>query len=404
MASVTRCPAVATRSAFVAPRSSLPVARLDLRGFPRCTVLRLRPCGSLRRTVPHGLRSSSGRGSSRISRSLAPVGGCRPTLLGFVRAFAPFPSIDIILGVCAVRGVATASEGGAEPRLASDLAVSHSLAGLLRQKTRRLVASCCRSWGSIRFVHPPGGASPRSFVIADDVPCWSPRAGVPASRFVPPEGVPSPAAVSHRCDRCLLGLFARRRSATFVPAAVSSFGCSGRIDGRRSLEALLRVRVRTIGHLVQVAVGLSFLGLGPLRGCRSLEPCGSSRTSVAPSVTRILHVRVPPRSWSFRSLLVPAFAGLDETCSVPCPLSCALAARSLIFGSSTCSSSSASSKPMKPRSSGRVRVVPAVAGGAFAFAGVRLPSLSRAGHRSPSLVRCSFGHRGWRALRGAGPE
>jgi len=324
---VTRCPAVATRSAFVAPRSSLPVARLDLRGFPRCTVFRSRPCGSLRKTVPHGLRSSSGRRSSRISHPSAPVGGCRPPLLGFVRAFAPFPSIDVIPGICAVRGVATASEGGAEPRLASDLAVLHSLAGLLRHRTCRLVASCCRSWGSIRFVRSPGVASPGSFVIADDVPCWSPRAGVPASRFVPPEGVPSLAAVSHRCDRCLLELRARVRSATFVPAAVSSVGSLGRIERSRFLEAFLRERVRTIGHLVQVAVGLSFLGLGPLRGCLSLEPCGPSRNSAAPCVARFLHVRVPPRSWSFRALLIPAFAGPAETCSVPCPLSCAPAAR-----------------------------------------------------------------------------
>jgi len=43
----------------------------------------------------------------------------------------------------------------ATPPTRAILAVSHDLDGFLRLIPRRFVASCCRPWGSLRFVHSP---------------------------------------------------------------------------------------------------------------------------------------------------------------------------------------------------------------------------------------------------------
>jgi hypothetical protein len=119
--------------AFPAPRSSLPVTRLDLRGFPPEIRLRL-PALRLRdgaRPSWASLLSRSGRHRCRPHPS-APVGGFPPPPLGFVGRFARSPP-------------STSSPVSAFPRCChrfgdelplisrSDLTVSHGPAGFLHQ-------------------------------------------------------------------------------------------------------------------------------------------------------------------------------------------------------------------------------------------------------------------------------
>jgi hypothetical protein len=85
---------------------------------------------------------------------------------------------------------------GANRQPCSVPVVSHHLDGLLHSVDCRLVASCCRSWGSRAF---PSGRLP--------VPAQEPIPGhvpaVLAARFVPSKEFPSSAAVPHHCGRCL---------------------------------------------------------------------------------------------------------------------------------------------------------------------------------------------------------
>lgn len=100
--------------------------------------------------------------------------------------------------------------------------------------------------------------------------------------------------------------FRLHRSATLVGVAVSSAVSSCRIDGTWSLEALLRGGVCTFDRLMQTTEGLSFLGLVPLRGFLTLEPCDSSGISEAPCTSTVPRMRVP-----FALALVPSVAFPD---------------------------------------------------------------------------------------------
>jgi hypothetical protein len=93
-----------------------------------------------------------------------------------------------------------------------------------------------------------------------------------------------------------------------VAVAVSSAVNSCRIGGTWSLEALLRGGVRTFCRLMQTTKGLSFLGLVPLRGFLTLEPCDSSGMSEAPCTSTVPRMRVPFAPALVPSVVVWAFA------------------------------------------------------------------------------------------------
>jgi hypothetical protein len=285
-------------------------------------------------------------------------------------------------------------------RIASDLAGSHSLAGFLRLGTCRLVASCCRSWGSMRFcrVHS-GGAGPESPPIAGRVPYRSPHGGFLASRFIPPEGVPLSAAASCHHDRCLLGLFVHRRSATFAPAPfpAPSFQ-SYRWDAvPRGLSPRRGPYLRSPCSDVRRP-----LLPGPCSPSRLplADPCGSVDAWGALRL-RHPHVRAPCAFVLVPSVVSPAFAGLVRRAPCRARFSCALATRF---------ASGARRLPRRtPRrtdeaaQAGHAGVAHIVADASFVSVGERpVPSLPT-GRRSPSPVRCSFGHRGWQTPRGISP-
>jgi hypothetical protein len=96
-----------------------------------------------------------------------------------------------------------------------DRAVSHDFAGVLhpspgvspgcsplflRRRTRGLVASRCRSWGSTRFLRWGGGAGPEGLAIADDVSYRSHAFTLPRVDFTPLGGFP-PLAAFRCCHR-----------------------------------------------------------------------------------------------------------------------------------------------------------------------------------------------------------
>lgn len=255
MASLTRCSCGSGSFAFPAPRSSLPVARSNLRGFP----LNHRPLLASLRSLA-GARPSW---ASLLSRTGAISGFpfhrprsviCRPSLMGFVGAcpvslsstsspvFA-FPRCCHRFGPEQQARIAFRPRRFARPRRVSPpisrvftrifvtVQDDEGLAGLLHPAADRRVR--CVS------VAPPGGVGPRSVTIAGGVPCRSLGLRLPASKFVPLGGFPSPAAVARLRARCPLGLFAV--SGPRPSRQLRFQRCrSCRTGGTRSLEALLR--------------------------------------------------------------------------------------------------------------------------------------------------------------------
>jgi hypothetical protein len=154
-----------------------------------------------------------------------------------------------------------------------DRAVSHDFAGVLhpspgvspgcsplflRRRTRGLVASRCRSWGSTRFLRWGGGAGPEGLAIADDVSYRSHAFTLPRVDFTPLGGFPPLAAF-----RCF------HRQTTFPSSSKRVTALLASVDFHvsvRSFEALLRERVRTERASLRMFAGLPSLGLVPLRG------------------------------------------------------------------------------------------------------------------------------------------
>ena len=138
----------------------------------------------------------------------------------------------------------------------SVLAVSHRLDGFLRPDlraeafgswSRGLVASRCRSWGSPRF-YCARPAPP--FPV-----CRS--AAFPATRFVPLEEFPSPAAAPCHHGRCPLAVppdASSRFWETRCQVLPSTRICALDAD----FEALLRLRVRSVFAPLPVRHALSF--------------------------------------------------------------------------------------------------------------------------------------------------
>lgn len=87
------------------------------------------------------------------------------------------------------------------------------------RRTRRLVASCCRSWGSTRFSASARWSLPpdRAHVTAP-APCRSPGGCLPRVALAPPGGPSSPAAGARRRAPLPPRTFFSRRSATSLAA------------------------------------------------------------------------------------------------------------------------------------------------------------------------------------------
>jgi hypothetical protein len=232
MTLLTRCLYGSGSFAFPAPRSSLPVARLDLRGFPSNHRLLLTPLRSLAGARPSWASLlSRTRGHFCRPRSIGPGRFVfRPPLLRFVRIFpdslsstsspaSAFPWCCHHFGLeqqarIAFRPCRFARLRRVSPPIArvfTGLFITvqgdEGLAGLLRPAANRRVR-CVSSASS-------GGANPRSGIGFRPFSWPKPEAFLaghsdsrfPASKFVPPGGFPPPAAVPRLRGRCLLGLF-----------------------------------------------------------------------------------------------------------------------------------------------------------------------------------------------------
>jgi len=119
----------------------------------------------------------------------------------------------------------------------SVLVVSHHLDGFLRARSRGLVASRCRSWGSLRF---------------RAVRVWSAEAGTakrtfPAARFTPLEGDSPVAAAPRHRGRCPLAVGSSCRSARVAVLSPGSRRYAG-FHGRLGFKALLRYGSVTPSH------------------------------------------------------------------------------------------------------------------------------------------------------------
>jgi len=232
-------------------------------------------------------------GTTSLSpRSIGPGGWLTTTSPGIRRAVRPVPFIDILPGV---RFPRCCHRFGTRlpPDSRSDLTVSHGLAGFLRRRTRGLVASRCRSWGSTRFHRAIGWLpAPSDSAIAGRFRCRSPRSGLPRIVFRTPRRTPPSRSrtVSPRPLPSRTSPFPPSPTVPTLPLPAAPFVPMP--ERTLSLRALLREKVRTGAHLVQVGDSLSSLGLVPLRGCllprerpslsryltpdRAGRPCGRS--------------------------------------------------------------------------------------------------------------------------------
>jgi hypothetical protein len=229
----TRCPRDMRSGSLVfpAPSSTLAVTRLALEGFPE---------------VEPGPGPADGEPSTnqgpRTLLHFAPLQSTSPIALAEQAASRGIrrnhPSIDTIPSVHSRPPVRTGRHRarGDHPRTSrSVLVVSHHLDGFLRSETRGLVASRCRSWGSPRFARSGRQA------------CRS-RPGrlvaLPATRFTPPEGFPSPTAAPRHRGRCPLAVPPGRSSRLPMPPLPGApLDAPPGPDG--GFEALLRRRVRS---------------------------------------------------------------------------------------------------------------------------------------------------------------
>jgi hypothetical protein len=278
--------------AFPAPRSSLPVARSNLRVFPLNHRLLLTSLRSLAGARPSWASLlSRTRGHCCLPRSIGPGRFVfRPPLLRFVRispdslsstsspAFA-FPwcchhfgfeqQARIAFRPCRFARLRRVSPPIA--RIFTGLFITvqgdEGLAGLLRPAANRRVR--CVSAAS------SGGVSPAGVVIADVVCCCSLGFAVPRIEVRTPRRIPPACSRSTSPWSLPPRTFRRLRSATF---AMSPFPCSSLLSYRRDLVPRGFAPLAGPYHRVPlpVFVGLPSLGLVPLRGHLQVVPCGST--------------------------------------------------------------------------------------------------------------------------------
>ena len=228
----------------------MPVARSNLRGFPSKHRLLFPSSRKVAEARPSwaSLLSRTGRHLCR-SRSISPGRDYRPPLLGFVGVCTPVPFHRLHPRRSPSRGVATASDPSRSLESRSDPVVSHDLVGFLRRspgfspgfsspfEVTKDFRACCIPMPIIGFdaflpPHPVEPAPVASSLLTASLAGHS-DGWIPASKFVPPGGFPSPAAVTRLRVPCLLGLFAFSRSATFPKGSVSGSVLAVVSRGRR---------------------------------------------------------------------------------------------------------------------------------------------------------------------------
>jgi hypothetical protein len=274
-------------SAFPAPRSSLPVARLNLRGFPLNHRLLLTSFRSLAGARPSWASLlSRTRGHLCRPRSIGPGRFVyRPPLLRFVALSrdslsstsspaSAFPwcfhhfgfeqQAQIAFRPCRFARLRRVSPPIA--RVFTELVITvhgdEGLAGLLRPAANRRVRCVSSAWS--------GGASPRNCVIADTVPCWSLGFAVPRIEVRTPRRIPPACSRSTSPWSLPPRTFRRLRSATLP---MSPFPVSLLLSYRRDLVPRGFAPLAGPYHRVPfpIFVGLPSLGLVPLRGRLQVE-------------------------------------------------------------------------------------------------------------------------------------
>jgi len=161
-----------------------------------------------------GFAPLSNEKMSPSPRSIGPSRLSPTASLGIRQSLRSVPLHRLHQAASALSAVLLQSERPLPRSPRADFAVSHDFVGFFRRSTRRFVAPCCRSWGSMRF-----GAcarwfcQPRNNHIAVPVPAGHRAGTFPASTFLPPEGSSSPAAVECRHSTLPPRTLLSRRSA-----------------------------------------------------------------------------------------------------------------------------------------------------------------------------------------------
>jgi hypothetical protein len=260
----------------------------------------------------------------------------------------------------------------------------------------------------MRFFHSPGGASPKSRVIADAVSCWSlgfalPRIDVRTPRRIPPTcssvlcstfGIASPRSLPPRT-------FISLRSATFPtkPFPDSPFLPYRRDVVPRGVAPLAGPYHRASYEDVRWPTLPGPCSPSKLPSCRFLR---SDRVSMMPCIT------VAPRLHTVAAAFAPSlvsrpFDRVGEARSVPCPVP--VRSRPDFSGirriprraASPCDDAAQAGR--NPVDTFDVAIV-----SYFGTAEVHPVSFSRTDRCSSLLVWCSFGHHRLRPPRGESPE
>ena len=278
-----------------------------------------RPCGRLGKPALVGFAPLPNGGHRCFPAPSAPVSSRRPPLLGFadpgkhgrshVRgASAPsstsFPTGALPAVLPPLRRRAAKPSSRNRPRRFARPRRFHL------PRTRGLVASRCRSWGSMRFCPRLRGASPANPAIAGEMRCWTREpGGFPHRLSYPSENSPSPQPWR---VTALVASSDFETTADPRPFPHPRFQeCVRRSYRQGSVPRGLAPRGGPYHRaLLRVQSGLSSLGLVPLRG-RLRPTLAGWWTRMAPCATLL------PRP-AFRCRLRPSRAAFAaETRSVP---------------------------------------------------------------------------------------
>ena len=268
-ASEARIPCGSGSFAFPAPRSSLPVTRLDPRGFP--PEIRL----------PRSTLRSRSEGPALVGFAPLPIGvrhRCLPRSIGPGQWLFPTTSPGIRR---AVRPVPLHRRHRQRPLSTVSPPLRRWAAAHLALRPRRFARprryssdhsrACCIPLPILGFDAFPLALG---WLPAPSIPslltAWSPvtsSGGFPASSFVPPGGLPSLAAVPCHHGRCPPGL---RSSPDHPPSrrCRCQLRRCGRCRRARCPSGLCSARESVLPSAAfATPASLSSLGLVPLRGC-----------------------------------------------------------------------------------------------------------------------------------------
>ena len=260
----------------------------------------------------------------------------------------------------------------------------------------------------MRFFHSPGGASPRSVVIADTTSCWSrglmfPRIEVRTPRRIPP-------TCSSMC--CHIFGFASPRS--LPPRTFNSFQSATVAMRPFPASPLLPYRKDVVPRGVAPQAGpYHRASYEDVRWPTLPGPCSPSkfpsghsfRSDRAPMMPCIT---VAPRLHTVAIAFVPSVLAHDRSWSMrraPCRVQFLCARDPSFLGNPTYSSSGCVLlRGCRAGWSRRRRFVRCCHRRNFGIAESRPVSFSRTDRRASLLVWCSFGHHRWRPPRGGRPK